>query len=280
MSTQSNRSRQLSSFAGSMPVANQRVADSLQANRMMSLQQAVSQATAQPNRAQVQQAGAQQAQAAGQIQVQQAQANQQGAAQAANMELEQKQMEAREALANRQLALQKKQRDGLSKLSALDSRLKDELWDKQLRFEQDELGRQTFNERQLMDYKLSQVKSEEDWANYEQEVRQVSDRRMQLLKTAYSQVQQQLKQASQANEQELDQAQKVRLIEAKRAIEEKIRREKARQANRAAAFQAGGTIVGAVAGAAVTGGSPAGAMVGASIGGGLAQVASGSGLFG
>lgn len=275
---QSTRSQQLSSFAGQMPVANQRVADSLQANRIQSMQQAVAQATAVPDRSQIQQAGAQQAQQAGQIQTGEAQANQHGAAQIAQAELAQKAAEQQEQLANRQLSLQKKQQAAVQQLASLDANIKDELWDKQMSFEQDELGRQMFNERQLMDYKMGQAKSEEDWLSFEQDMREASDRRLEMLKTAYGQVHQALSQASQANAQELDQAQRARLVQAKRAIEAKIQKEKARRSNRAAAFQAGGTIVGAVVGGAIGSmaggvGAVPGAMIGASIGGALGSVA-------
>lgn len=273
---QSGRMQQLQAFQKQMPIANQRTADQLQAGRMVGLQQAVASATAATPQA-AQQIGAQSATAAGQVAVQSAQTAQQQQKQLGAAALQQQAADSREELNSRQLGLAQKSRALSNQLASLDSRLKNELWDKQMKFQQDELGRQQFNERQLFDYQLSKVKNEEEWLNFEQDVRQVSERRMQMLKTAQAKLEQTLKNDFQKGQQELDQEQRKRLIEAKRALEQKIAEERRRQSNRASMFQAGGTIVGAVAGGVLTGGNPVGVMVGAQVGGGLGTLA-GSGL--
>jgi hypothetical protein len=266
--------KQFSGMAQAMPGANERMARQLDSTRKIQLQQAIAQTTT-PKAAPVAQAlGAQQAQAAGQAATATQAANIQGAQQLGSSFLREQATSARQALQEQSLANAKANADEAHRLGQLDASLKRDLFDSQLNFREDELGRTLFNDRQLLDYKLASAKSDEDLLNYEQNVKQLSDRKMQMLKAAHAKVMQEMENAFSKSEQELDQASKEKLYRAKAELEKKMAKEKAKAANRAAMFSAAGSVIGAVAGSIVPGlGTAVGAMAGAAIGSGLGSVA-------
>lgn len=220
-----------------------------------------------------------QQQAQPQLQARQQTIQQQG--QLAQMQLQEQATQKAQRLQDRKAASARQERENLLALNQLQRGLGDSLFTQQMQFQKDELNRAVFTERQLMDYKVVSAKRGEDLANYQQMVTQTSQFRMQLLKTSYQRIQEQLQVSFALNEQEKDQAQELRLLEAKRAIEEKIAKEQAEQANRGAMFSAIGTAVGVVAGVAltvVTGGAGAVAIGAAAAAGGALGGAVGSGL--
>lgn len=276
----STKNRQLQGLAGGFPSASLEATNTLDATRVTGLQNAVAAAPQAALTTQAtQQAGAQQASAMGQARLQVAQQAQQQASQIGRLALGNDAQDNQESLANRQLGLAKQQRDNVAALGNLDAGLKQTLYDANMTFQQDELGRTLFNDSQLMDYKLATAQSEEDWLNFEQQVKQTSDRKMQMLKVSYQKLEQALQQDDMKNGQSLDQATKLKLVTAKAALQQKIAKEKAKQANRAGAFQAGGMIVGAVAGGVIGSfvapgvGTAAGAALGAQVGGSAGSVA-------
>lgn len=204
--------------------------------------------------------------AAGQVAAQQGQAAVQARQQAASGMAEQAQlgMQAEERQRqgvqfDRAMELERTIRQNEQRLFNMNRGLANQLVTEQMKFQEDELGRQYLNDRQLADYALISAKSEEDWLNYEQTVTQLSKRRMQLLETAYAKIKQAMTQDWQLGEQGLDQEHKMYLARAKAEIERKIREEQAASANRAAMFSAGGMLLGVAAGAAIitTGGAAA-----------------------
>jgi len=150
-----------------------------------------------------------------------------------------------------------------SELATLNQGLKARLLDDQFNFQKDELGRVAFNERQLMDYKLATAKSAIEIRETEQKMRQGQQRKLQIYKTAQAKLEQQLKQEFQKGEQEKDQELTKRLAEAKRKMEEKIRREQAAARNKGAMFSALGTLAGAAIGVGLVASGPAGWGIGA-----------------
>lgn len=260
------RNATLAGLAKGFPSANQASVGLADAQRSTGLQDSV--AAAQPSQLTTQatqQAGAQQASGMAADRAAVAKVANQQSAQLGRLALGNQALDDQKSLASRQLGLAAKQRDAVNQLAQLDGRLKQELHDKQLAFQQDELGRSLFNERQLLDWKLVSAQKEEDWMSFEQEVRQLSSRKQQMLQMSYEKIKQALAQSDASRNQELDQETKRRLVEAKIALEEKMAKEKAKAANRAGMFQAVGTIAGAAAGSFA--GGPAGAMVGAQAGG-------------
>lgn len=229
-----------------MPGQNQRVVTGLQEAAKSQMQQQLGgQLTGQPLgirqiEAAGQQATAMQAQPLLQVQQQ----AQQQAQQLGGLALKEEAQSAQKRLQERQFNQAKAQRDAESQLNTLNSGLKQRLLDDQFTFQKDELGRTFFNERQLLDYKVSTAKSALEVRDLEQKMRKASSRKMQILKAAQAKINQDLTQEFQKGEQELNQEQLKRLTEAQRAMQDKIRREEARAKNRGSMFSALGTLAG------------------------------------
>ena len=183
----------------------------------------------------------------------------------------------RETMQQRKLALGNSLRTAENKLTALGMTTKQDLFDSTMRFEQDELGRTIFNERQLLDYAITHAKKIEDFQNYEQAISQMSERRMRLMQVAQAKLEQALKQAFTAEQTELSQEAKLGLARAKSAIEEKLKREKANAQNRASMWSAIGGTAAAAAVIIGTGGAgaayaPAAYAAGSGLGGLASQI--------
>lgn len=267
---------QLNKLAASIPVANQELANNMQAARITQLQSAIGGLTPeQAGTTQLaQQIGAQQAQQAGAIQVQTAQKTAQQQQQIGQMALQEDKMQKQQELFTRQQALAQRNRGLTNQLARLDSNLKDRLFDQQLQFKKDEFGRTIWNERQLADFAVLQAKTQADLDKFEQMVDQQSKRRLQILQTAQAKLKQVLEQNYLREGQELDQSARKEIARMKAAAEEKIRKEKARRANRGAMLQGAFTVIGAIVGAVTAG--PPGAAAGAQIGSGVGQAVSGT----
>lgn len=261
------------SMAEQNPVQNNKVAQGLQAARAATLQQQVASAPAAVNTQRAaQQLGAQQAQQAGQIQLQAAQQTVQDQQKIAQAALAAKQQQAAVDLGRKQLASKARQELLTDKLSQVDRGLKSKLLDESISFEKDEMGRNLFNERQLLDYKLQSTQSDIALQQYEQNAAELSQKRTQMLQMAYKKIEQELSQTQQRGQQSQANAQILKLQQAKIELEQKLQREANRKKNRAAMISAAGTIAGAVIGGVASGGNPAGVAAGSSIGGGVGGV--------
>jgi hypothetical protein len=228
-----------------MPGQNQQVLTGLQEAAKTQMRAQMPALTGQPMGVrQVQQAGAQATAMQAQPMLQVQEQAQKQAAQLGQMALKEEAGEAQKRLQERQLNQSKQQRLMESELDRLGGGLKQRLLDDQFQFQKDELGRTFFNDRQLLDYKLATAKSNLELRDFEQKMRQASQRKLQMLKTAQAKVTAELTQGFQKGQQELNQEQTKRLAEAKRALEEKIQREQARARNRASMFSAGSTLLG------------------------------------
>jgi L-lactate utilization protein LutC len=151
---------------------------------------------------------------------------------------------------------------------------KQDLFDSSLRFEQDELGRTVFNERQLLDYAVTHAKDIEAMQEYEQTISQMSERRLRLMQVAQQKIEQELRNAYAAEQSALNQEAKLALTRASAAAKEKAAKEKAGAQNRASMWSALGGIAGAAIGAYL--GGPPGATLGYSLGSGAGGVAAGT----
>jgi hypothetical protein len=173
------------------------------------------------------------------------------------------------ALQARKTALNASIQKAEQSLFTLGATTKQQLFDATLSFEQDEIGRTVFNERQLLDYAITHAKDLEALQDYEQTISQVSERRMRLLQVAQQKIQQELTQAYQAEQSALNEQQKLALGKAARDMDAKIKKEKADAANRATIWSAVGGI--AAAGAVLaTGGLAAAPLAGLAFSGGSA----------
>lgn len=268
----------LQQLAQQYPVANQQAAQGLEAANTMQLQKQVGAAAAtgqQMTPKAIESGGAQltgqQAQAGIQAQQQTVQQEEKLAQTGLQASAQTNQQD----LFTRNLAVQKTQRQNEAAIFGLNQNLKSRLLDDQLSFQRDELGRTQFNERQLMDYSLVKAKNQEDFANYQQQVSQLSQRKMQALKTAQAKIEQSLQEQYTKSQTTQNNALTQQLVKAKMDNDLKMKQNQAEAANRAAMFGAAGSIAGVAIGAGVgtllapVGGTALGAAAGASIGGAL-----------
>ena len=263
----SSRTRSLEKLAANLPGANQRVTQGLQAARQTQLQNQLSQMGQGTPQAAQQQLAGQQTAAAGQINLQGAQNLQTQQTQVGQLGLQQQARGQRQKAAEQQLTLGEREMKFANQLTKLDSKLKNELLDKQLAFNQDEAGRTLFNTRQRADWVASNARSEEELKGYMQTEQLAHSRNIKMLEMAHRELEQTLMNGYLRNKQELDQASKKRIIEAKKQIEDNIRKAKEKANNNRMIGSAIGTIVGAGIGAVV--GGPAGAVAGAQAGSGV-----------
>jgi hypothetical protein len=168
-------------------------------------------------------------------------------------------------------ALTLKQREDLSKLGR---DIKDELFDKNLAFEKDEVGRKFSNERQLADYAVSRAKSDIDLQKSMAAMQRAAKFEIIMLEAAQKKIVQELEQQSANATREMGQEDRIKLAQYKSSIEKRIARKKAEAANRAMIFQGVGMVVGA--GIAIGMGAPSAAPAMAQIGGNLGQTTAGA----
>lgn len=272
-------------IAANMPRQNKDVATGLQEASKMGMQAQLGQLgqTGQGplNVQQIQQMGTQAAAQQGQATLQAQQQQAQKAMQISGAAAQAEQQENQQRLREREFGIKKQTKALERQLGAYDERLKQEIFDNNLKFQKDELGRTLFNERQLMDYKIYSSKSKIEFRKFEQDARQMSQRRLKMLDVSLAKIKQELRQQFDKDQLEMDQEQKIRLLKAKNAIEEKIKRAKAAAANRASMFSSAFTIVGAGLGAvlaAPTGGLSiaAGAAIGSAVGQGVGGIVAGA----
>jgi hypothetical protein len=174
-------------------------------------------------------------------------------------------------LNERKLGLQTKQRQLSNQLNFLGEDAKQKIFDSNLSFQKDALGRTQFNERQLLDWKITQAKDVQDLQAYEQKVRQLSARKQQYLKASHAKVVAELENVSNSKILSADMQSRERLMRAKNQLETDIADERNRAANRAGMMGAAGTIVGTGLGALA---GPQGAAAGGAIGGSIGTAAS------
>jgi hypothetical protein len=161
-----------------------------------------------------------------------------------------------------------KQREDLARIG---KDIKQKIFDARMTFDRDELGRSFSNDRQLADYTIANAKSEQEAQERLQQIQQASQRSIQLTEIALAEVEQRMKQEFRKGEAEKDFAHQKELAELRKALQDKLRKEQADAANKAAMWQAAGTIVGA--GIGTMAGNP---VMGAAIGGGVGTAVGGT----
>ena len=269
------RTEALNKIEQQLPFQSNERVQQMDAARQIQLQQALgggargaqSQPTTPQSGAQI---AAQMQQARGQTAVTEAQKQAQASAQIEQQRQQETALQMQQQLFEKGRKIQQEQEQLQQQLFNIDSSLKQRLFDKNMQFQKDELGRTQFNEQQLADWAVTKAQNREELLKYEMEAQQASAKRVQLLTAAHTKLKQELAQSFSAEQQELDQAHKQELTEMIRRVEAKIKAEQAKAANRASIWSAGGTIVGAVVGTIIEPG--AGTVAGASMGAGLGQL--------
>lgn len=270
MAGETTRMRALQNVAAALPVANQRVAAGQKAAQDIQLQKAVAAAPVTAPIAQTAQAtGAAAAEQTGQQMIQQAGQTAQQTQQIGQMGLVDQAQANQTQIAGLAAGAKQQEMDNLQRFSALNEQAKQELYDKQMQFDRDELGRTKFNEIQLADYTRLNAHNDQELQNYSQQAQQLSRRKLQAMESAYKLVAADLEQKQKLAEQKNDQESIRTIAQQKKDMEVKIQNERNRMANSQAAWSAGGTILGAVVGglAGGAGGAKGGASVGEAAGG-------------
>lgn len=273
----------LRNLSKQLPVANQRLAQGQAAARDLQLQQAVAKApVAAPVTSTAQQTGGALAQQAGAQQSQAAQQGVQQAGQVGQLGLAESARQQQADIASQQAGVREQQMGQAERFAKLNEGLKKQLYDDQMKFQKDELGRTQFNEVQLADYARANAKSDEQLRNYSQRAQQLSKRKQQMMEHAHKMVMADLDHKHKMAEKSKDQESIVEIEMMKRGANEQMAKQAAKAANTAAMWQTGGTIAGGVAGAVF--GGPAGAAIGAQVGGAVGGLlgggGGGGGLFG
>lgn len=271
------RINQLRKLAQNVPGANERVSQGLRAAQETQLQETIRQARPQAGPRAAQALGEQQAQQAGQLAIQQQQQTQQDLQRVGQMAGQEQGLQAQQRVGEAQRGLSRQARQQADQLASIDQDLKNKLLDQQLEFSRDERGRAIFNERQLADWAVMNARDEEQFKSYQQQVEQMTDRKMQMLRAAHDQLTAALRGKGRFQEQRLDNESKRRIADARRSLERKMRREAIERQNRQAMWSALGTMAGAAGGmfAGGPGGAAAGGQAGGQIGTGLGTIAGG-----
>lgn len=212
---------------------------------------------------QAQQAATQQAAQKGQANLAAAQSTVQQQGQLGQMALSHQAQMNQSQVQERQLGLQKKQRELENSLASLGENAKKEIFDSNMQFQKDELGRTRLNEQQLMDWKITQMKNANELAAFKQQVAQMSARKMQYLRTLHAKLSQKIEQNAKAEMGEQDRATQERILRLKLSTETSMMNEQRDAQRRMQKFVAAGTIIGTIAGG----------QAGGSIGGAVGSIA-------
>jgi len=265
---------QLGNLSTQMPGQNEQLLKQQQNTQNIQMKASLSQLPDTVSKRQLQQVGGQMAQQQAQPLVNTAQQNLQSQQQAGQMQLQAQQSDIQQGIKQRSRAAQIRQNSLANQLAQQSGQLKQELFDANMSFQKDELGRTQWNQRQLTDFAVMQAKSQEELANYEDAMRQEHEKKMAVLQAAEAAVRQKLQQAFQSGELQKNQQLERDLLQARQQLADKMQKQQRAAQRNAMILTAAGTIVGAGIGSL---GGPAGAMMGANIGGaaGAGMAASG-----
>lgn len=219
--------------------------------------------------------GTQQATAAGQQAVQTAQQKAQQGLGLQQAAVGVQGMQQQATLAAQQLAQQEQAIKGQASTQDKARQAEDTIFQNQLVFNKDELGRKYLQGTQELDMAIASAQSEEDFKDRVQYINQVSQQKIQMLTALNNRLSTILKGRDALAEQKLDQASKERIQAYQQQIEAEIQRATSAAANREAMFTAGGGIIGGVVGGIIgaVAGEGAGAVPGAIIGAGVGSQA-------
>lgn len=270
-----SRASKLQALQSAMPVANQRAARGIQQAQSLQLQQAAAAAPATPQaggyRA-AQQQGADVTQAAGQAAVETAGQQLAKQAQVGELGLAEQARGERGRLAEQEMAARKEAADTDTRLAQLGESNKQQIWDSRIDFARNQANQKFLNQRQMADLAMTKAKDVEGFKDYQQQVQQGVEKRLQMMDIAFKKVSQALEQEYRKGKSQADRAQQEYLMQLKRDMEEAIARERESASKNALMWKAGGMALAAgitvasggtlapYAGAMVLGGGAAGEM--------------------
>jgi hypothetical protein len=183
---------------------------------------------------------------------------------------------AKERLTEKKIALKTKSRQLASQLGRLDTKVKNQLLDDNMKFETDELGRTLFNLDNLLDFKLTVATDENELKDAIQKVEQLSRKRDKMLEISLRKIKMEQSHIQKKALTAENQAMIKRLKLAEHYLTMKAERERSRKKNRGAKAAAVMSVMGSAAGAST--GTPQGAQAGGAMGGGLSGLIDTEGL--
>jgi hypothetical protein len=168
---------------------------------------------------------------------------------------------------NRLQFLTLKQREDLRRIG---SDTEDKIVNSRLQFERDEMGRKFKNERQLADWRILNIKNQQQFQRDMVKMKQDSERIQEVTKQAYNVITQKLEQEFKKSEAERDFEAERALLKYKQRLEKKAKDEAKKSRNRYNMWRGAGAVLGGVAGAFTPVGPLMGAKIGAELGGAAA----------
>jgi len=123
--------------------------------------------------------------------------------------LEERELDVDKKLSQEQITLEKNERLFRDKLEKLNRQTSNQLFNEQMQFQRDELGRTQWNETKLIDWAITKSKSDEELMKYEQIVTQAYERKRQIRETAFQIVYKDTEQKFSMKLQELEGAWKI-----------------------------------------------------------------------
>ncbi len=259
------RMQALRNLSNQLPVANAGIAQGQQAAQQMQLQQAVQKAGPKvQTTTTAQDTGAAAAANQGQQMIEGAKNSLQQNQQVGQVGLGEQQRQGQQEVAGAQQGLNQQQMDNVERLANLSEGTKQQLYDANMQFQKDEVGRTLFNEAQLADYAVTKAQNAEQFRNYQQQAEQMNKMKLDLMESAYAKITEDLNQKAAVANQKQDQQVALEIAQKKREADLEMQKARNKAANSAAMWTAGGTAAGAAAGSF---GGPAGAMAGGSLGG-------------
>jgi hypothetical protein len=171
-----------------------------------------------------------------------------------------------EKLQERQFGVQDLEANYSKELFAMDRKAHAELYDQEMKFKEDELGRVQWTEKQLMDYAITKARSDEDLINLEVATQQAMAKKEYVLTLAHKRLLQAIANNNALDEQHRDQALERQLMEAEAKTRKKMQDLKAKQGMISGIITGATTILGAVVvgGSTFGFGTASGAVAGAS----------------
>jgi len=248
-----------------MPVANSRIQQGNQAAQQLQLQNAVAAAPTGTQTTRVGQAtGAQMAQQSSQQSLAGIQQGLASLQQTGGLGLQSQQTANKQTTAGLQLGADQAQQANLQQMAEVSADAKQQIYDATTQLKKNEAGQTLFDTRQLADYAVASATSAQAYQAQAQQAQQMTEMSLQAMKQAYSLVSEDLTNKAAQARQRGDEAAMSQIAAMQNAAKAQMAAEEAKANNSKAAWTAGGTIVGGVAGTFF---GPAGTVAGAAIGG-------------
>lgn len=182
--------------------------------------------------------------------------------------------EAAGQLGQAKLARQAQSTKNEAQLASMDATTKKQLLDDRMNFQSTQVGVGTLQTSQLMDWAVSKAQSQQQLADYQQQVQQATQKQIAMYKQGYDAMSATLEAESKGQIQKLDESTKLQIAAAQADFHQKWLQAQAQAAAHQQMFAGGGAVVGGIIGAIY--GGPAGAAAGSSVGGAAGGVAGGT----